>query len=147
MNLAIHLSKRSITFQGLKTSADKELNSKSCTVTRSISMVSKSIPSLMSSKRSSDDIITSSTIGSSSSSRSPDPRRLKSTHGRTLACITFWLIAVYLNKHETVSHCLLHVVSHLGVVHASSILLLMGIRLLPLRQHPSYLGTAEHSSV
>ncbi len=39
-------------------------------------MVSKSMPSLRSSSRSSDDIITSSTIGSSSSSISPLPRRL-----------------------------------------------------------------------
>lgn len=48
-------------------------------------------------------------------------------------------------KKETVSHRLLHVVSHLGVVHASPLLLLTGIGLLPLRQHPGHLGTAEHS--
>lgn len=46
-------------------------------ITRSISIVSKSMPSLRSSIRLSDDIITSSTIGSSSSSIRPDPRRLK----------------------------------------------------------------------
>lgn len=56
------------------------------------------------------------------------------------------MITVDLNKHETVSHCLLHVVSHPGVVHASSLLLLTGISLLPLRQHPSDLGAAEHVS-
>lgn len=53
--------------------------------TRSISIVSKSMPSLRSSKRSSDDIITSSTIGSSSSSMSPEPRRLDGQrHGHKL---------------------------------------------------------------
>lgn len=46
-------------------------------LTRSMSMVSKSMPSLRSSIRPSDDIITSSTIGSSSSSIRLVPRRLK----------------------------------------------------------------------
>lgn len=54
-----------------------QLQSPSFHLTRSMSMVSKSIPSLRSSIRPSDDIITSSTIGSSSSSMSPVLRRLQ----------------------------------------------------------------------
>lgn len=43
-------------------------------------------------------------------------------------------------KTVAILHCLLHVVSHLGVVHANSLLLLTGLCLLPLCQHPSNLG-------
>lgn len=56
------------------------------------------------------------------------------------------MISGYLNKDGGVSHCLLHVVSHFGIVHASPLLLLTGLGLLPLCQHPGNLGTAEQSS-
>lgn len=59
-------------------------NERFCQITRSMSIVSKSMPSLMSSKRSSDDIITSSTIGSSSSSISTEPRRLCDTQNEVV---------------------------------------------------------------
>lgn len=102
-----------------------------------MSIVSKSMPSLMSSRRSSDDIITSSTIGSSSSSMSPEPRRLKDAQRLLGDCVcSCCLLAECYIILISILHCLLHVVPHLGVVHADPLLLLTGLSLLPLCQHP-----------
>lgn len=110
-------------------------------LTRSMSMVSKSMPSLRSSIRPSDDIITSSTMGSSSSSISPVPRRLQ---GR--AVNRLWRRRKKKKDFPQASSCarvlhsMLQIGPELGVVHGS-FLLLTCLVLLSLRQHPRHLGT------
>lgn len=61
-------------------------------LTKSISMVSKSIPSLRSSILPSEDIITSSTIGSSSSSIRLVPRRLEKYKIKSRSEPMLWLL-------------------------------------------------------
>lgn len=121
-----------------------ERNAAQCSgcLTRSMSMVSKSMPSLRSSIRPSDDIITSSTMGSSSSSISPVPRRLQ---GR--AVNRLWRRKKKKKKDfpqasscARVLHSMLQIGPELGVVHGS-FLLLTCLVLLSLRQHPRHLGT------
>lgn len=120
-----------------------ERNTEQCSgcLTRSMSMVSKSMPSLRSSIRPSDDIITSSTMGSSSSSISPVPRRLQ---GR--AVNRLWRRRKKKKDFPQASSCarvlhsMLQIGPELGVVHGS-FLLLTCLVLLSLRQHPRHLGT------
>lgn len=117
----------------------KETEQCSGCLTRSMSMVSKSMPSLRSSIRPSDDIITSSTIGSSSSSISPVPRRLQGRAVIRLRTTLRWDFP-QASSCVRVLHSMLQIGPELGVVHGS-FLLLTCLVLLSLRQHPRHLGT------
>lgn len=62
--------------------------------------------------------------------------------------IVYWLrvISCTLNS-KVILRRLLNVVPHLGIMHANPLLLLTGLSLLPLCQHPSNLGAVEQSPV